>query len=76
MAHADLYYEGSSTNNVLNTMFQTWVASLFGSRQAGYISLAGTPYRARFRHGRLVDSDAATANAYGLMAAHFDQIGF
>lgn len=57
-------------------MFNTWIASLFGGRQAGYISLNGTPYRARFRHGRLVDADAATANAYGLMAAHFEQTGF
>ncbi|SPA50625.1 protein of unknown function [Cupriavidus taiwanensis] len=57
-------------------MFNAWIAALFGSRHSGYISWEGTMHRARFRHGRLVDADAATANAYGLMAAHFDQIGF
>lgn len=66
------------TNNETKgvTMFEMWIASLFTGSHGGFVTLKGTMYRARFWRGRLVDADTATMNAYGLMAAHFDQTGF
>lgn len=57
-------------------MFNAWVASLFGKNNAGFVSFKGQLWHARFHRGQLVDADRTTFNAYGLMKAHFDQIGF
>lgn len=51
-----------------------FIVSLFSGHRAGFIS---SPHGwARFRRGKLVDASPAVANAYGLMAAHFEQVGF
>ncbi len=57
-------------------MFNAWVASLFGKNQGGFVSFEKTLFWASFHRGQLVDADRATFNAYGLMAAHFEQTGF
>jgi hypothetical protein len=51
-----------------------FVARLFSDNRAGFIS---SPHGwARFRRGKLVDASPAVANAYSLMSAHFEQVGF
>lgn len=52
---------------------EAFIASLFGSRYGFQISRYGW---ARFRRGQLVDASPEVHNAYGLMSAHFEQVGF
>jgi hypothetical protein len=51
----------------------SFIASLFGRRYGFQISRHGW---ARFRRGRMVDATPELAHAFGLMSAHFEQVGF
>jgi len=51
-----------------------FVASLFSTRFGFHIAPRGM--FARFSRGRMIDASPDVARRFGLMSAHFEQVGF